>query len=227
MSFPPVAVLCCFAKFCNRSEKSTMFSRIRKEPTAGGIEYIIVGLGNPGAKYETTRHNVGFNAIDTIAEKAGISVTKLKYKSLIGDGSIGGKKVLLLKPQTFMNLSGEAVRDAMQFYKVPPEKVIVIFDDVSLDIGRMRIRRKGSDGGHNGIKNIIYLTGSDSYPRIKIGVGKKPHPDYDLADWVLSSFKKDEQDILKAVYEDAYSAVSLMLDDKTDMAMNKYNTEKK
>ncbi|MBQ4100914.1 MAG: aminoacyl-tRNA hydrolase [Oscillospiraceae bacterium] len=204
-----------------------MFSKAKKQASTGSFEYLIVGLGNPGAKYETTRHNVGFNAIDRIAEKEGIAVSKLKYKSLIGDGMIAGHRVLLQKPQTFMNLSGEAVRDAMQFYKIPPENVIVIFDDISLDVGRMRIRRKGSDGGHNGIKNIIYLTGSDQYPRIKVGVGKKPHPDYDLADWVLSSFKKEEQDILNSVYDDCYSAICLMLDGKTDMAMNKFNTEKK
>ena len=204
-----------------------MFSKAKKQASTGSFEYLIVGLGNPGAKYETTRHNVGFNAIDRIAEKEGISVTKLKYKSLIGDGMIAGHRVLLQKPQTFMNLSGEAVRDAMQFYKIPPENVFVIFDDISLDVGRMRIRRKGSDGGHNGIKNIIYLTGSDQYPRIKVGVGKKPHPDYDLADWVLSSFKKEEQEILNSVYDDCHSAICLMLDGKTDMAMNKFNTEKK
>lgn len=204
-----------------------MFSKLKKQAPTGSFEYLIVGLGNPGAKYDTTRHNVGFNAIDRIAGKEGISVTKLKYKSLIGDGMIAGHRVLLQKPQTFMNLSGEAVRDAMQFYKIEPQNVIIIFDDISLDVGRMRIRRKGSDGGHNGIKNIIYLTGSDLYPRIKVGVGKKPHPDYDLADWVLSSFKKQEQDILNSVYDDCHSAVCLMLDGKTDMAMNKFNTEKK
>lgn len=190
---------------------------------SGGIEYIIVGLGNPGEKYENTRHNAGFITLDTIAEKNSISVDRLKFKSLCGIGTVGGKRVLLMKPSTFMNLSGQAVTEAMSFYKIPPEKTIVIFDDISLDTGRLRIRRKGSDGGHNGIKNIIYLSGSDQFPRIKLGVGKKPNG-WELADWVLSRFKEDEFKELKTAAENASQAVELMVQEQTDKAMNLFNS---
>lgn len=190
---------------------------------SGGIEYIIVGLGNPGEKYENTRHNAGFIALDTIADKNNISVDRLKFKSLCGIGTVGGKRVLLMKPSTFMNLSGQAVTEAMSFYKIPPEKTIVIFDDISLETGRLRIRRKGSDGGHNGIKNIIYLSGSDMFPRIKLGVGKKPNG-WDLADWVLSRFKDDELKELKSAAENASQAVELMVNGQTDKAMNLFNS---
>ena len=153
--------------------------------------YIIVGLGNPTSKYDKTRHNVGFDTIDALADKYSINVNNAKHKALCGQGIIDGEKVLLMKPQTFMNLSGEAVKQAAAFYKVPAENIIVIFDDVSLDVGKMRIRLKGSAGGHNGIKSIIAHMG-DSFPRVKMGVGEKPHPEYDLADWVLSHFSKDD-----------------------------------
>ena len=162
--------------------------------------------------------------MDMLAEKYGFAVKKLKFKSLLGDAEIGGHRCLVLKPQTYMNLSGEAVRDAAQFYKIPPERIVVLFDDISLDVGKIRIRRKGTDGGHNGIKNIIYHLNSDRFPRIKIGVGKKPHPDYDLADWVLSEFKKDEEAPLKTALENACAALELMLDGKIDDAMNQYNS---
>lgn len=154
----------------------------------------------------------------------GIKIDRLKFKALYGIGRLGGRGVMLLKPQTFMNLSGEAVRDAMQFYKVRPENVIVIYDDISLDVGKLRIRRKGSDGGHNGMKNIIYLTGSDAYPRIKMGVGAKPHPDYDLAAWVLSHFTKDEGKSLEDAVENACRAAELMVKGETDKAMNSFNS---
>lgn len=190
---------------------------------SGGIEYIIAGLGNPGEKYENTRHNAGFIALDTIADKNNISVDRLKFKSLCGIGTVGGKRVLLMKPSTFMNLSGQAVTEAMNFYKIPPERVIVIFDDISLETGRLRIRRKGSDGGHNGIKNIIYLSGSDMFPRIKLGVGKKPNG-WDLADWVLSRFKDDELKELKTAAENAAEAVEYMVQEQTDKAMNLFNS---
>lgn len=189
----------------------------------GGIDYIIVGLGNPGRKYENTRHNVGFIAMDFLAEKLGAKVNKIKFKSLVGDCSANGKKLLLIKPQTFMNNSGEAVTEAMNFYKVPPERVIVMFDDISLDVGKIRIRQKGSDGGQKGMRSIIYLSGSDMFPRVKIGVGAKPHPDYNLADWVLSSFKKDEIEPLKTAAQNAVEAVLLMIDGQTQKAMNLYN----
>ncbi len=190
----------------------------------GSFDYMIVGLGNPGRQYETTRHNAGFICLDLIAEQWGIKVTKLKFKSLIGDGRVKGKRLLLLKPQTFMNLSGEAVRDAAEFYKIPPEKIIVIFDDISLEPGKLRIRRKGSDGGHNGMKNIIYHLKNDNIPRIKVGVGAKPNPEYDLADWVLSHFTKDEAKLIKSAAENAIGAAELMTEDKIDMAMSRYNS---
>ncbi len=200
-----------------------MFFKKREKPS-GGVDYMIVGLGNPGSEYEATRHNAGFIVVDMLAEKLGCGLTKLKFKSLYGTADIGGKKCLILKPQTFMNNSGEAVRDAAAFYKIPAENIIVVSDDISLDVGRLRIRRKGSDGGHNGLKSIIYLLNNDNFARIKVGVGKKPHPDYDLAAWVLSRFKNDEVDNLKKAAENACDAIKLMVDGKTDMAMNKFNS---
>lgn len=191
---------------------------------SGAIEYMIAGLGNPGAKYEGTRHNTGFMALDLIAEKAGVRLDRLKFRSSCADCVLGGKRVLLLRPSTYMNLSGEAVRDAMQFYKLPPERTLILFDDISLDIGRLRIRRKGSDGGHNGMKNIIYLTGSDAFPRIKIGVGAKPHPDYDLAAWVLSRYTPAEMKALRPALENAAAAAELIVGGQTDQAMNQYNS---
>lgn len=195
------------------------------KPTVTGTpEYLVVGLGNPEPKYDTTRHNAGFMAIDHIAAKAGCKVNQLKFKSLCGLCELEGKKVMLLKPTTYMNSSGEAVREASQFYKIPPEKIIVIFDDVSLDVGKMRIRRKGSDGGHNGMKNIIYLSGSDQFPRIKLGVGKKPHPNYDLADWVLSRFTEKEREALSTALDNAAAAAELIAKGDIDRAMNLYNS---
>ena len=201
-----------------------LFQRKTQSPSVGTPEFLVVGLGNPDKKYAFTRHNSGFLCVDMLAEKYGLTVNKLKFKSLLGDAEIGGHRCLVMKPQTYMNLSGEAVRDAAQFYKIPPERIVVLFDDISLDVGKIRIRRKGTDGGHNGIKNIIYHLNSDAFPRIKIGVGKKPHPDYDLADWVLSEFKKDEESPLKTALEHACAALELMLDGKIDEAMNQYNS---
>ena len=201
-----------------------LFQRKTQSLSVGAPEFLVVGLGNPDKKYAFTRHNSGFLCVDMLAEKHGFTLKKLKFKSLLGDAEIGGHRCLVMKPQTYMNLSGEAVRDAAQFYKIPPERIVVLFDDISLDVGKIRIRRKGTDGGHNGIKNIIYHLNSDTFPRIKIGVGKKPHPDYDLADWVLSEFKKDEEAPLKTALENACAALELMLDGKTDEAMNKYNS---
>ena len=195
----------------------------KEPPLTGAVEYIVCGLGNPGTQYENTRHNAGFMAIDTIAENIHAEVKRLKFKSLTGDVMLGGVRCLLMKPTTFMNNSGEAVREALNFYKLPPEKLIVIYDDISMDVGRTRIRRKGSDGGHNGIKSIILCTGSDNFPRIKIGVGAKPHPDYDLADWVLSPFLKEQAEALETSLSNAAKAAELMVQDKTDEAMNKYN----
>lgn len=190
----------------------------------GSFDYMIVGLGNPGRQYETTRHNAGFICLDLLSEKHGIKITKLKFKSLMGDGRINGRRCLLLKPQTFMNLSGEAVRDAAEFYKIPPERIIVICDDISLDPGKIRIRRKGSAGGQNGMKNIIYHLNSDNFPRIKVGIGAKPNPNYDLADWVLSHFTKDEAKLIKEAAEKAVGSVEYMVEDKIDKAMSEYNS---
>lgn len=195
----------------------------KQDVFAKGVEYIIAGLGNPGSQYENTRHNAGFITIDILAKKMNVKVDRIKYKSLCTTGIISEKKVMLMKPSTFMNNSGQAVVEAMNFFKVPPENVIVIFDDISLDIGKMRIRRKGSDGGHNGIKNIIYLSKSDRFPRIKLGVGHKPEK-WDLADWVLSSFSDTEMKLLKETAEKACSAVELIVDGNTDKAMNLYNS---
>ena len=170
-----------------------MFDRLNKSgKTVGTPEFLVVGLGNPDKKYTLTRHNSGFLCVDELAEKHGFKINKLKFKALIADTGINSHRVIVMKPQTYMNLSGEAVREAVNFYKIPPENVIVIFDDISLDVGKLRIKRKGSDGGHNGIKSIVSCISSNNFPRIKLGVGKKPHPEYDLAAWVLSEFKKDE-----------------------------------
>lgn len=188
------------------------------------FEYIIVGLGNPGRQYETTRHNTGFICIDRLAQKHSISIKKLKFKSIIGEGRIEGKRCLLIKPQTFMNSSGEAVRDAAEFYKIPPENIIIIYDDISLDPGKLRIRRKGSDGGHNGIKSIIYHLKSDNFPRIKVGVGAKPNPEYDLADWVLSHFSTAEANLVKQAADNVVGAIELMVQGNIDKAMSDYNS---
>lgn len=189
----------------------------------GPVEYIIAGLGNPGREYENTRHNIGFMAIDRLASEASVDVKKIKFKSLCGITNINNKRVLLLKPQTFMNNSGQAITEAMSFYKIPPENTVIIFDDVSLSVGKMRIKRKGTDGGHNGIKNIIYLSGSDTFPRIKIGIGKKPNPNWILSDWVLSAFNNQDMELINQTLKNICPAVSLLVDDKIDMAMNKYN----
>ncbi len=202
-----------------------MFNRFKKNTVSVGTpEFIVVGLGNPDRKYTLTRHNSGFLCIDMLAQKLNFQVNRLKFKSLMGDVNINGHRCIVLKPQTYMNNSGEAVRECASFYKIPPERIIVIYDDISLDVGKLRIRRKGTDGGHNGIKSIIYHLNSDHFPRIKVGCGKKPHPDYDLADWVLSEFKKDEQTALKPALENACGAIELLLENNIDKAMNLYNS---
>ena len=195
----------------------------KKKFSNNSIEYIIVGLGNPDRKYENTRHNSGFIMLDYIADKLSVKVNRVKFKSAVGEARIGGHRVLLMKPSTYMNNSGQAVVEAMNFYKIPAENVIVLLDDINLDVGKMRIRSKGSDGGQNGMKNIIYLSGSDKFPRIKIGIGKKPNPEYDLAAWVLSKFTKDEFKALEKVAENSYDAVGLIMDGNISEAMNRYN----
>lgn len=194
-----------------------------KKKFDGSVEYLVVGLGNPDRKYENTRHNTGWLALDYIAEKLDCKVNKIKYKSLIGTCEIGDSKVMLMKPTTYMNNSGQAVVEAMNFYKIPAENVIVIFDDISLDVGKMRIRSKGSDGGQKGMRSIINLSGSQTFPRIKIGIGAKPNPDWDLADWVLSKFTDKEMKDLEKMFENAYKAVELIIDGKMDRAMNLFN----
>lgn len=201
-----------------------LFSSRSVTPLVGPVQFLIVGLGNPGSKYEGTRHNAGFMTVDFLAEKIGTRVDRLKFKGLCGEAQLNGIKTLLLKPSTYMNLSGQSVQEAMSFYKLPPERVIVLFDDISLPPGKIRIRRKGSDGGHNGMKNIIYLTGQDTFPRVKIGVGAKPNPQWDLADWVLSTFSTQEQKELQTAVEHACAAVQLMVQGKIDEAMNLYNS---
>lgn len=190
---------------------------------SGPVEYLIVGLGNPDKKYENTRHNCGWLALDYIADKRSCKVNKIKYKSFVGECTIAGKRVMLMKPTTYMNNSGQAVTEAMRFYKLPPENVIVIFDDVSLDVGKMRIRQKGSDGGQKGMRSIIYLSGQDTFPRIKIGIGAKPDPRWELADWVLSRFSKEEMQTLETMFDNANEAVELMVNGRIDRAMNLYN----
>lgn len=186
---------------------------------------IIAGLGNPTKEYENTRHNIGFMAVDALADKYNISVMDCKHRALVGKGLIGGTKVVLVKPLTYMNLSGEAIRAVVDYYKVDAEsELIVIYDDISLDVGQLRIRKKGSAGGHNGIKNIIANLGSDTFLRIKVGVGEKPKG-YDLADYVLGHFSKEEMKVMAESLEKVDGAVNMMLEDQVDMAMNNYNVK--
>lgn len=204
-----------------------LFDRIKKKDFAiaptGPVEWIVACLGNPGSQYDGTRHNVGFAAADYCARERGFSVTKLKFRALTGECMIAGKRVLFLKPSTYMNLSGESVTEAMRFHKVPIERVLVIHDDVSMAAGRLRIRKKGSAGGHNGLKNIILLSGSDNFPRIKIGVGEKPHPDYDMADWVLSRPSDEDRKLIEDAIIRADKSLDLIISGDTDGAMTRFN----
>lgn len=186
-------------------------------------DYLVVGLGNPGVNYERTRHNVGFRALDALAEALGARVDRAKFRGLYGQAEADGLKLILLKPQTFMNDSGLSVMDAARFYKVPPERVLVLFDDISLDVGRLRVRADGSAGGHNGIKSIIGCLNSQSFPRVKIGVGAKPHPDYDLASWVLSSFSASEEKTLAPAIKRAAQAALAVMQDGVPSAANRFN----
>ena len=190
---------------------------------SGGAAWLIVGLGNPGEKYENTRHNVGFQVIDELAERQGKPVQRLKFKALTGLLTIGGEKALVLKPVTYMNLSGEAVRPAADFYKLPPERILVISDDVALAAGRLRIRAKGSAGGHNGLKSIIQHLGTDQFPRIRVGVGEKPHPDYDLADWVLGRPQGEDKKAIDGAVKRAADAVECILSQGLERGMGRFN----
>ncbi len=200
-----------------------LFKSIEKKTETGPVTHIVVGLGNPGAKYEKTRHNAGFVAIDHIAAKLGVKLDRVKFHALVCECELGGKRVLLMKPETFMNNSGVAIGEAAKFYKIPPDRVIVLHDEISFDAGLFRIRRKGSAGGHNGLKSIIEHLGSDGFPRIKIGVGQKPSPDYDLVDWVLGKFPKEAEAAIGARLDDIHSATELMVRGEIDLAMNRYS----
>ena len=203
-----------------------VFDRIsaNSQTQRGKIEYVIAGLGNFGMEYDNTRHNAGFFTIDRLAKNLGEDINRLKFKSKTAEVTIEGKRCLLMKPLTYMNNSGEAVVQALDFYKLSTANLIVIYDDISLEPGRLRIRRKGSHGGHNGIRSIIELTGDENFQRIKMGVGKKPHPDYDLAKWVLGKFSREDLTKLENAAENACECIKLMVQGKTDEAMNKYNS---
>ena len=195
-----------------------LFKKIEKASTApaGPITHLVVGLGNPGAQYVNTRHNAGFLALDAIAERAGVRMERTRFKALVAEATVGGARVLLMKPQTFMNLSGEAVREAAAFYHIEPANIVVIYDDICLSIGRLRVRGKGSDGGHNGIKSIIYQLRSNEFPRIRVGVGERPNPEYDLADFVLSAFTPKEREGLSAAFDSVQAGLELLI--KGDLA---------
>lgn len=200
-----------------------LFKQIEKKEDNTPLTHIVVGLGNPGEQYAYTRHNAGFLAIDHLSAKIGVNVDRAKFKALVGEGKINGVRVLLMKPQTFMNLSGTAIQEACAFYKIPPENVIVISDDASFDIGKLRIRKNGSAGGHNGLKSVIECLGSDKFPRIKLGVGQKPFPEYDIADWVLARIPKESEKTFVKVLDKVYDILSLMVTGEIDKAMCDYN----
>ena len=193
---------------------------IFRKPSAG---WMLVGLGNPGSKYARSRHNVGFRAIDALCERQRCRCDRLRLKALTGFCELGGQKVLLVKPMTYMNLSGQAVRPLADYYKIPPERILVIFDDVSLPVGKLRVRPDGSAGGHNGVKSLIAELGTQNFPRVKVGVGEKPHPDYDLADWVLSGFSPQEEKALAPTIERALLAAEAVIAEGTTQAMNRFN----
>lgn len=203
----------------------SLFERFRKQEKGQEI-FVVVGLGNPGKQYEQTKHNVGFLVIDKLAEKYEIPMTKLQHKAFVGSGIIKGKKVLLVKPQTFMNLSGESVREIVNFYKVPQERFVVIYDDTSLPMGQIRLREKGSHGGHNGIRNIIQLMGTDVFGRVKVGIGEKPNG-WDLADYVLAKFEQNDLPLMEEGMDKAAQAVEWILSRGMQDAMNRMNQRQK
>ena len=189
----------------------------------GGAAWLLVCLGNPGEKYENTRHNVGFMVADEVAERRSAPIQRLRFKALTNILTISGEKVLVMKPVTYMNLSGEAVRPAADFYKIPPERILVVLDDTALPVGRLRIRKGGSAGGHNGLKSIIQHLGTDQFPRLRLGVGEKPHPDYDMADWVLGRFQGEDKKAMEAAVKRAADAIECLIAQGPDRAMNKFN----
>lgn len=194
-----------------------------RKSTARQPDFLIVGLGNPGIQYENTRHNAGFIMLDALAMTLDVKVDRARFRAYCGTGSVGGRQVLLMKPQTFMNNSGEAVTQAMRMYKIPPERTLLLFDDISLPVGRLRVRRQGSAGGQNGVKSILALSGSEDFPRIKAGIGAKPHPDYDLAKWVLSRFTEAEREEMDKVAKAAAKAAVLIVNGDIEEAMNRYS----
>ena len=201
-----------------------LFAKIESEkPASAPVSHIIVGLGNPGKEYITTRHNAGFLSLEYISQKEGFSISRSRFKAIVTDTQFGTKRCLFMMPQTYMNNSGEAVKEACDFYKIAPENAIVIFDDISLPVGKLRIRKSGSAGGHNGIKSIIAHLGTQDFPRIKVGVGEKPHKDMDLADWVLSNFTADEKKVLFDECEKVNEAAKLLVAGKAEEAMAKFN----
>ena len=203
-------------------------SRNKKNLDAAKVRYIVAGLGNPGDKYVLTRHNAGFLALEYISQKYNFKINTVKFKSLCAkftvDLATDKFDVLFMKPQTYMNNSGEAISEAARFYKIPPENILVIFDDISLPLGKLRIRESGSDGGHNGLKSIIYHLSSDAFPRIKIGIGDKPHPEYELADWVTSKFSKNDEKVMFDMFLAVYDCVDMFIKETPINAIqNKYN----
>lgn len=195
-----------------------MFSRLTGQPG-----WLIAGLGNPGAQYEKTRHNTGFQAVSCLAQRLGVTIRKNRFRALCAEAEYHGQKLLLMMPQTFMNASGISIEAAAHYYKLPPERVIVLFDDISLPVGRLRVRASGSAGGHNGLKSIIAMLQSDAFPRVKIGVGAKPHPDYDLADWVLSAVPQAEQEPYQAAIHNAADAALCIVENGCEKAAAQFN----
>ena len=192
-------------------------------PKSGGVDWLLVCLGNPGDQYENTRHNVGFQVADEIAARKDVPIQRLKFRALTNTVTLGGRKVLLMKPMTYMNLSGEAVHEAASFYKIPPERVLVVSDEVALPPGKIRVRKNGSAGGHNGLKNIIAHLGTDQFPRVRVGVGQKPHPACDMADWVLGKFQGEDKKAVEAAVKRAADAVECLIERGPEEAMNRYN----
>ena len=190
-----------------------------------GVSWLVVFLGNPGPRYEGTRHNAGFMAADALAKEKNLRIDRLRFRALTASCELGGEKVLLMKPQTYMNLSGEAVSQAARFYKIPPEHILVVSDETALAVGKLRIRQKGSAGGHNGLKNIIACLGTEGFPRIRLGVGAPPHPEYEMIDWVLSTFQNQDAEDMQKAAQRAADAVECYIEKGPDRAMNLYNTK--
>ena len=200
-----------------------LFKKIEKKESTAPITHIVVGLGNIGERYAKTRHNIGFVAVDYIAERCGVKISRVKFNATVGEADLGGKRVLLMKPTTLMNASGIAIKEAADFYKIPPENILVMHDEISFDPGLMRIRRKGSAGGHNGLKSIIKCLSSEDFPRIKIGVGQKPSPEYDLADWVLGRLPDADAEKISARLDDIKNAAEMIVKGEIDAAMCRYS----